>query len=152
MDTLLDRFCRYARVDTQADESATTYPSSAGQLELGRMLVAELHEIGLRDAAQDGHGIVMATVPPTVRHRAPTIAWNSHVDTSPKTTGRNVTPIVHRDSDGGAIALPGDPTKVLRAAEPPDLARLKGKTIITTDGTTLLGGDDKGGVAVIMEA
>ena len=149
---LLDRFCRYARVDTQADESAGTYPSSPGQLELGRMLVAELHDLGLRDAAQDEHGIVLATLPATVKHPAPAIAWIAHVDTSPETSGRGVKPVVHRNYDGGDLVLPGDPSKVLRPAENSDLARLKGKTIITTDGTTLLGGDDKAGVAVIMEA
>jgi tripeptide aminopeptidase len=152
MSTLLDRFCRYARIDTQADETATTYPSSVGQLELGRLLAGELRELGLRDAAQDAHGIVMATVPATTPRQAPTIAWIAHVDTSPETSGRNVKPTVHRDYGGGDLVLPGDPTKVLRVADNPDLAQLRGKTIITTDGTTLLGADDKAGVAVIMEA
>ncbi len=152
MNTLLDRFCRYVRVDTQADEASTTYPSTPGQLELGRMLTEELRALGLRDAAQDEHGIVLATIPATVGHSAPPIAWIAHVDTSPETTGRNVKPIVHRNYDGGDIVLPGDPSKVLRPADNPDLAKLKGQTIITTDGTTLLGCDDKGGVAVIVEA
>jgi tripeptide aminopeptidase len=152
MDTLLDRFCRYVRIDTQSDESATTYPSSTGQLELGRLLADELREIGLPDAAQDNHGIVLATIPATVKHAAPAMAWNAHFDTSPETSGHNVKPIIHREYNGGDLVLPGDPTKVLRAAEHADLARLKGKTIITTDGTTLLGGDDKAGVAVIMES
>src|SRR5437899_6034682 len=87
MDTLLDRFCRYARIDTQADESAGTYPSSPGQLELGRLLVAELQQMGLSDAAQDEHGIVLATVPATVKRSAPVIAWIAHLDTSPETSG-----------------------------------------------------------------
>jgi tripeptide aminopeptidase len=151
MSTLLDRFCRYVRIDTQADESAATYPSSVGQLELGRLLTGELRELGLRDACQDAHGIVLATVPATTSRPAPTIAWIAHVDTSPETSGRNVKPIVHRDYAGGDIVLPGDPAKVLRVADNPDLARLRGRTIITTDGTTLLGADDKAGVAVIME-
>jgi tripeptide aminopeptidase len=151
MDTMLDRFCRYVRIDTQADEAATTYPSSTGQLELGRMLRDELQALGLPDAAQDSHGIVLATIPATVKYRAPAMAWNAHVDTSPETSGRNVKPIVHRNYNGADIILPGDPSKVLRPGEHPDLARLTGKTIITTDGTTLLGGDDKAGVAVIME-
>jgi tripeptide aminopeptidase len=116
------------------------------------MLTAELKALGLRDAEQDEHGIVMATIPATVAHPAPTIAWIAHVDTSPETSGHNVKPLVHENYDGGDIVLPGDPTKVLRPSENPDLAALKGKTIITTDGTTLLGGDDKAGVAVIMEA
>ncbi len=151
MSDLLDRFCRYVRVDTQADESSKTYPSTPGQLELGRMLTGELRELGLRDAAQDEHGIVLATVPATVSG-APTIAWIAHVDTSPETSGRNIKPIVHRNYDGNDIVLPGDPSKVIRAADTPELVALKGKTIITTDGTTLLGSDDKSGVAVIMEA
>src|SRR5262245_38959562 len=151
MDTLLDRFCRYVRIDTQADEKATTYPSSAGQLELGRLLVDELRDLGLHDAAQDAHGIVMATIPATTARPAPTIAWIAHLDTSPETSGHNVKPIVHRNYDGGDIVLPGDPSKVLRAADNPELAAVRGKTIVTTDGTTLLGADDKAGVAVIME-
>jgi tripeptide aminopeptidase len=152
MDTLLDRFCRYARIDTQANETSTTYPSSPGQLELGRQLVGELLELGLRDAAQDGHGIVLATVPATVARPAPVVAWIAHVDTSPETTGRNVKPTLHRKYAGGDIVLPGDPGKVIRVADNPELEQLKGKTLITTDGTTLLGADDKAGVAVIMEA
>jgi tripeptide aminopeptidase len=152
MNTLLDRFCRYVRVHTQADEAAATYPSSAGQLELGRTLAEELRALGLRDVEQDGHGIVLATLPATVRHPAPTIAWIAHVDTSPETTGRNAQPIVHANYDGRDLVLPGDPSKVLRTVDNPDLPRLKGQTIITTDGTTLLGADDKAGVAVIMEA
>jgi tripeptide aminopeptidase len=152
MNTLLDRFCRYVRIDTQADETATTYPSSVGQLELGRLLVGELQELGLRDAAQDAHGIVLATVPATARRHAPTVAWIAHVDTSPETSGRNVKPTLHREYAGGDLTLPGDPTKVLRVADNPELAGLHGQTIITTDGTTLLGADDKAGLAVIMEA
>ena len=151
MDRLLERFCRYARVDTQADEKSATYPSSPGQRELGRLLVQELREIGLADAAADEHGIVLATVPATAPS-APTIAWIAHVDTSPETSGRNVKPIVHRNYNGGDIALPGDATKVIRAAENPELVKRKGSTIVTSDGTTLLGSDDKSGVAVIMEA
>jgi tripeptide aminopeptidase len=151
MNTLLDRFCRYARVTTQSDESSKTYPSTPGQLELGRMLTEELRALGLRDAAQDEHGIVMATVPATVPHKAPVVAFNAHVDTSPETSGVNVKPIVHADWDGRDIVLPGDPSKVLRGADNPELAACKGQTIVTSDGTTLLGSDDKSGVAVIME-
>ncbi len=151
METLLERFCRYVRVHTQADEKSTTVPSTPGQLVLGRMLVDELRAMGLSDATQDEHGIVMATIPATASHPVPTIAWNAHVDTSPEFTGKDVKPIVHRNYDGKDIVLPGDPTQVLRVHQTPELAALKGKTIITTDGTTLLGGDDKAGVAVIME-
>jgi tripeptide aminopeptidase len=152
MKTLLDRFCRYVRLDTQADEAARTYPSSPGQLELGRLLVEELHTLGLRDAEQDEHGIVLATVPATVSHPAPTIAWIAHVDTSPETTGHGVKPIVHANYDGRDLVLPGDPSRVLRVADNLELRDLVGRTIITTDGTTLLGADDKAGVAVIVEA
>jgi len=152
MNRLLDRFCRYARVFTQADEAAKGYPSSPGQLDLGRMLAAELRDLGARDVEHDAHGIVWATLPATVPHAAPAIAWIAHVDTSPETSGKNVRPVVHADYDGRDIVLPGDPSRVLRVADNPDLAALKGKTIVTTDGTTLLGADDKAGVAVIMEA
>lgn len=152
MGTLLERFCRYVRMDTQANEQATTYPSSSGQLVLGKMLVEELQALGLRDAAQDQHGIVMATLAATTRRAAPTIAWLAHMDTSPETTGKDVNPIVHRRYHGGDLVLPGDPTKVLRPSEFPELTKVAGKTVITTDGTTLLGADNKSGIAVIMEA
>jgi tripeptide aminopeptidase len=152
MDTLLDRFLRYVRIDTQSDETSDASPSTAKQLELSRMLADECRALGLADVSCDQHGIVMATVPATVAHRAPVIVWNSHVDTSPEYTAERVTPIVHERYDGGDITLPGDPSKVLRVAENPDLARRTGTTIITTDGTTLLGGDDKSGLAVIMAA
>jgi tripeptide aminopeptidase len=150
MERLLERFCRYVRIDTQADERSTTYPSSPGQLELGRLLLGELRGLGLIDAVQTEFGIVTATVPATIRHAAPVVAWIAHLDTSPETSGKNVKPVIHRNYDGGDIVLPGDPTKVQRG-EDPALARSKGKTVITTDGTTLLGSDDKSGVAVIME-
>ena len=152
MTTLLDRFLRYVRIDTTAVENAGTYPSSPGQLELGRMLADELRALGAADAAQDEHGIVLATLPATVAHAVPAIAWIAHVDTSPETTGRHVQPIVHENYDGRDIALPGDPSKILRICDNPELLHLKGRTLVTSDGTTLLGADDKAGVAVIMEA
>ncbi len=151
MSTLLDRFCRYVQIDTQADEKAVAYPSSPGQLELGRLLTAELRSLGLSDAAQDEHGIVMATIPGNVQRAVPTIAFNAHLDTSPETSGHGIKPVVHRNYDGNDIVLPGDPAKVIRVADCPELAAVKGKTIVTTDGTTLLGADDKAGLAVIME-
>ncbi|HYV36414.1 MAG TPA: peptidase T [Gemmataceae bacterium] len=149
METLLERFCRYVRIDTQADEKAATYPSSAGQLELGRLVVEELHAMGLGDATQDPHGIVMATIPATGRPLAPTIAWIAHFDTSPETSGHNVKPIIHRNYRGGDIVLPGDTTKII--LDNSELASVRGCTLVTTDGTTLLGADDKAGLAVIME-
>lgn len=149
---LLERFCRYVRIATQADETSTTYPSTPGQLELGRLLADELRAMGVRDVEQDKHGIVMATIPATQSTPAPVIAWIAHVDTSPETTGLGVKPQVHRNYDGNDIVLPGDPSKVLRVADSPELTALIGKTIVTTDGTTLLGADDKAGIAVIMTA
>jgi tripeptide aminopeptidase len=149
---LLDRFCRYVRIDTQANEASSTYPSTPGQLELGRLLVHELLAMGVADAAQDEHGIVLATVPATQPKPSPVIAWIAHVDTSPETTGHGVKPQVHANYDGGDIVLPGDPEKVIRVADNPELKALVGKTLVTTDGTTLLGADDKAGIAVIMEA
>jgi tripeptide aminopeptidase len=155
METLLDRFCRYVRIDTQADEKASTYPSSPGQLELGKLLVKELRDMGLADAEVDEHGIVLATIPAANwsdhSPRSPVIAWIAHLDTSPETSGHNVNPVVHRNYDGRDIVLPGDSTKIIRVGDCPELANLTGSTIITTDGTTLLGSDDKSGVAVIME-
>jgi tripeptide aminopeptidase len=150
-DRLLQRFLRYVQVDTTADDNSSTYPSSPGQLTLGAMLAAELREMGLADVEHDAHGLVWGTVPATVPHTAPTIALNAHVDTSPETTGKNVKPQVIDNYAGGDLVLPGDQTKVIRVADNPELTRLLGKTIITTDGTTLLGSDDKSGVAVIME-
>ena len=110
--TLLDRFCRYCRVHTEAVEGSPTYPSSPRQLELGKMLLAELGEIGLADAKQSEHGVVTATIPATVPGK-PTIAWIAHVDTSPETSGHNVKPIVHREYNGEDIVLPGDPRQAI---------------------------------------
>jgi tripeptide aminopeptidase len=151
MKTLLDRFLRYVRVSTQADDRSTTYPSSPGQINLGRILANELRAMGARNVEHDEHGLVWALIPSTVSHSAPTIAFNAHLDTSPETSGIDVKPMVHENYHGLDIVLPGDSTKVLLVGDNPDLAALKGKTIVTTDGTTLLGGDDKAGVAVIME-
>jgi tripeptide aminopeptidase len=149
--TLLERFLRYVRIDTKADEKSTSYPSSPGQLVLGAMLRGELLAIGLKDAIQNEHGLVFATVPGNVPG-APTIAFNAHVDTNPENSGKDVNPQVIRNYAGGDIVLPKDPSKVIRVKENPDLNAVIGKTVITTDGTTLLGADDKAGVAVIMEA
>ena len=146
---LLDRFLQYVAIDTTANENTDQYPSSPGQLEVGELLVQQLQEMGVSDAHQDAKGIVMGTVPGNTT--APTVAFNSHVDTSPETTGKNVKPRVIEDFDGSDVVLSGDNTKVITAAECPELLQVRGKTIVTTDGTTLLGGDDKAGVAIIME-
>jgi tripeptide aminopeptidase len=148
---LLGRFLRYVQIDTTASDSSGTYPSSPGQLVLGKLLANELREMGLKDVEHDAHGLVWATVPSTVQHPAPVVAFNAHVDTSPETTGKNVKPHVIRNYTGGDIPLNGDKSKVIRVADNPELTKLVGKTLITTDGTTLLGADDKAGVAVIME-
>src|SRR5439155_4413206 len=128
---------------------ASSYPSSPGQLVLGKLLADELREMGLKDAEHDAQGLVWATVPATVKPKAdqplPVVAFNAHLDTSPETTGKNVKPHVIRNYAGGDIPLVGDATKVIRTADSPELAQLTGKTIITTDGTTLLGADDKAG-------
>lgn len=150
LETLLDRFLRYVRIDTMADERSATYPSSPNQLVLGKLLRDELLALGLKDAYQTKHGIVYATVPGNVPN-APTVAFVAHVDTSPETTAKDVKPQVIRDYPGGDIPLPGDKSKVIRVSDNQELNALVGKTIITTDGTTLLGADDKAGVAVIME-
>lgn len=152
MPTLLERFLAYVRIDTQADEHSRSSPSTPGQLDLSRLLARECREMGLVDVTLGEQGVVMATLPATVPWAAPTIAWVAHVDTSPETSGKDVKPIVHADYRGGDIPLPGDPTKVIRASETPELAGLVGCTIVTSDGTTLLGADDKAGVAVIMAA
>jgi tripeptide aminopeptidase len=150
-DRLLDRFLRYVGVDTTAREGADECPSSPGQIDLGRMLAHELRLMGASDVKQSEFGIVTATLPANT-DSVDTIAFNAHIDTSPETTGANVRPQVIGNYPGGDIHLPGDPTKVITIAASPELARLVGKTIVTTDGTTLLGSDDKAGVAAIMEA
>jgi tripeptide aminopeptidase len=149
---LLERFLRYVQVDTTAQANAERYPSSPGQLKLGQLLVEELQAMGIGDAWQSAHGIVLATIPGTVAGPTPTIAFCSHLDTSPETTGAGVKPNVIERYPGGDIVLPGCSGRVIREADNPELTPLAGRTIITTDGTTLLGADDKAGVAIIMEA
>lgn len=148
---LLQRFLRYIEIDTTAQGDAEGYPSSAGQLTLGRLLVDELLAIGIADAEQNKDGIVLATIPASGKAGAPTIALCSHLDTSPEASGAGVRAQVIESYAGGDIVLPGDKSKVIRVAENPELDSLRGRTLITTDGTTLLGGDDKAGVAIIME-
>jgi tripeptide aminopeptidase len=150
-DRLLQRFLRYVTIDTTAREGAKSYPSSPGQLELGRLLVEELRAMGIGDAGQDGNGIVTATVPSSAGGEVPLVAFCAHLDTSPETTGAGVRPQVIRRYPGGDLVLPGDTDRVIRVSESPELEDLVGRTIITTDGTTLLGADDKAGVAAIME-
>lgn len=150
MKELLDRFCRYVRLDTTASPGSDKRPSSPGQLKLGKMLIKELKSVGI-DAHQRPDGLVHGYLHAN-REGAPTIAWLSHLDTSPDCSGANIKPNVVKNYDGGDIVLPGDPSKVIRPSRFPELKKLKGKTLITTDGTTLLGADDKAGVAVMMQA
>src|SRR5215207_7194298 len=147
---VLDRLLRYVRVDTQSARDRNSCPSTPGQLELGRMLVQELHAIGLPDAAQDDHGYVFATLPGTVAG-TPVIGLLAHLDTSPDESGAGVEPLVHRDYDGGPIALPRRDT-VLDPERMPELAGAVGHDLVTTSGDTLLGADDKAGMAEIMTA
>jgi tripeptide aminopeptidase len=147
----LDRFLRYVRIDTQSDPRSDTYPSTAKQLELSRMLVDELREIGLDDAELDEHGYVTATLPATTDRDVPTIGLIAHVDTVPGVPGAGVEPQVVR-YDGVRLPLPGDPSVALDPEESPKLADHLGHELVTSDGTTLLGADDKGGVAEIMAA
>jgi tripeptide aminopeptidase len=147
----LERFLRYVRIDTQAEYGSETYPSTAKQLELSRLLADELRGIGLEDVELTEHGYVFATLPGTAPG-APTVGLMAHVDTTPDVTGAGVSPIVHRAYDGSPIQLPGDPTQVLDPQESPELAERVGHDLVTTDGTTLLGADDKAGVAEIMAA
>jgi tripeptide aminopeptidase len=144
------RFLRYVRFDTQSDEDSPTYPSTEKQLELLRALRDELRELGLPDAAIDEHGYVTATVPPTVDGDVPTVAFFAHVDTAREVSGAGVNP-QRRRYEGGEIAL-GDSGSVIRPEESPQLRHHVGHELITTDGTTLLGADDKAGIAEIMAA
>jgi tripeptide aminopeptidase len=148
-DDVLGRFLRYVQVDTQSDDDSETYPSTAKQLDLGKMLAEELREVGLEDVELTEHGYVLATVPGSA---GPTVGLIAHMDTSSDESGTNVKPQVIRNYDGGDIVLPGDSRKVLRPSENPILAERTGHDIVTTDGTTLLGADDKAGVAEIMGA
>lgn len=153
-ERLLERFLRYVQVDTTAGDPSQGYPSSPGQWDLGRMVIREMSEMGLANIEHDAHGLIYATVPATgqaIGRNLPVVAFNSHLDTSPETTGKNVKPQVIRNYSGGDISLPADSTKSITIAENPELNALIGATLITTDGTTLLGGDDKAGMAVIME-
>jgi tripeptide aminopeptidase len=150
---VLDRFLRYVRYDTQSDERSTTAPSTPGQLLFQRDLVAELRALGLEDAVLDDHGYVMATVPPTtMKTTVPAVGFIAHVDTSPEMSGTHVTPIVHERYDGRDLVLPDDASAILRLADTPALATQIGHDIVTASGTTLLGADDKAGVAEIVTA
>ena len=152
MSSVLERFLRYVQFDTQSDESSATYPSTAKQLVLLQVLADELRTLGASDVVMDRYGYVTATVPGTTTRATPTIGFIAHVDTSPEMPGAGVRPLVHYGYDGRDLALPDDPTVVLRAADIPALAERLGDDIVTASGTTLLGADNKAGVAEIMTA
>lgn len=145
------RFCNYVKIDTQSDPESTTFPSTEKQKDLSRLLVKELLEMGLEDAHLDEFGYVYATLKSNVDGKVPVICFCSHVDTSPDCTGENVKPIVHYNYQGQDIVLPDDQSQVIRPSEHPYLLERIGDDIITASGTTLLGADDKAGVAIIMD-
>src|SRR5579872_562063 len=147
-----ERFLRYVVIDTQSDPASPTCPSTEKQKNLGRLLVGELRTMGLSDAHLDEHGYVYATIPANTEKRVPVICFCSHMDTSPDCSGADVRPQLWKNYRGGDIALPADPSQVIRAAEHPSLAHQIGHDIITSDGTTLLGADNKAGIAEIMDA
>lgn len=148
----LERFLNYVQVDTQSDQDSLTFPSTEKQKNLGKILVAELLEMGIKDAHMNEFGYVYATIETNSNKKVPVICFCSHMDTSPETSGANVKPIVHKNYPGGDIKLPGDQTQVLTNDVHKDLVNQVGNDIVTSDGTTLLGADDKAGVAEIMDA
>jgi tripeptide aminopeptidase len=150
--TVTDRFLKYVKIDTQSDPNSPTCPSTEKQKNLGKLLVEELLSIGIKDAEMDENGYVYGTLPSNTDKKIPVICFCSHMDTSPDCTGKDVNPIIHKNYDGKDIVLPNDLTQILRTAEHTALLDQVGNDIITADGTTLLGADNKAGVAEIMDA
>src|ERR1700760_4661172 len=150
--SVTERFLRYVVIDTQSDAASPTCPSTEKQKNLGRLLASELQALGIADAHLDDNGYVYATIPATTDKQVPVICFCSHMDTSPDCSGTNVKPQIVRNYQGGDIVLKADPTQVIRFDEHPALANQIGHDIVTTDGTTLLGADNKAGVAEIMDA
>src|ERR1044072_1024766 len=151
-ESALDRFLRYAKIDTQSQEDQTTTPSTRKQLNLANLLAKELSALGAENVRVSEFGIVYATIPGNLpdNSKVPVIGFIAHMDTSPAVSGENVNPIIHKNYQGGDIVLPKDPTQVITVAKNPYLKSLIGDDIITADGTTLLGSDDKSGCAEIM--
>ncbi len=149
--TVADRFMRYVQIDTQSDPASSTQPSTEKQKDLSRILVTELQEMGIKDAELDEYGYVYATIPATSNKNVPVICYCSHVDTAPDCSGKGVKPMLHMQYDGNDIVLPDDPTVVVSTKDHPYLKQRIGDDIITASGTTLLGADDKAGVAIIMD-
>ena len=150
--TVTERFLRYVKIDTQSDPNSTTCPSTMKQKDLGKILVHELLEMGIKDAHLDEHGYVYATIPSNTTKKVPVICFCSHMDTSPDCSGKNVNPIVHKKYDGKSIVLPNDKSQTLTTIDHPELLNQIGNDIITADGTSLLGADNKAGLAGIMDA
>lgn len=151
MEKILDRFLRYVAIDTQSDENSESQPSAAKELDLLKLLCKELNDMGV-EATLDEYGYVMGTIPSNINKKVPAIGFIAHVDTSPDASGKDVKPQIISNYDGGDIELKGMPGLALKPSEFPELLNHKGETLITTDGTTLLGADDKAGVAEIMNA
>jgi tripeptide aminopeptidase len=149
--TVKERFLRYVQIDTQSDPQSTSFPSTEKQKNLSRILVQELLDMGISDAHLDEHGYVYATIPSNTSKQVPVICYCAHVDTAPDCTGLGVKPLVHQQYNGGNIVLPDDPSQVISPVDHPYLRKKTGEDIITASGTTLLGADDKAGVAVIMD-
>ena len=149
--TAADRFIRYVQIDTQSDPTSPSQPSTEKQKDLSRVLVKDLHEIGIKDAELDEHGYVYATIPATSDKNVPVLCFCSHVDTAPDCSGKDVKPILHMQWNGQDIVLPDDPTVVISTKNHPYLKERIGDDLITASGTTLLGADDKAGVAIIMD-
>ncbi|MFA6247079.1 MAG: peptidase T, partial [Mucilaginibacter sp.] len=151
--TVTDRFLRYVKIDTQSDPASPTIPSTEKQKDLGRLLVSELLEIGVTDAHLDEYGYVYATIPGNSEKKdIPVICFCSHMDTAPDCSGKDVKPLVHKNYTGADIILPDDNTQVIRMQDHPDLKNQLGNDIVTASGNTLLGADNKAGVAEIMDA
>lgn len=150
--TVTNRFIKYAKIDTQSDPNSTSFPSTSKQINLAKTLVEELLEMGIKDAELDEFGYVYATIPSNTTKKVPVICFCSHMDTSPDCSGANVNPVLHTNYNGSDIILPNDSSQIIKFIEHPALAQQLGNTIITADGTTLLGADNKAGLAEIMDA
>ena len=152
MEKVTDKFLRYVAVETTSDENGATHPSSLKELDLSRMLVEEMKKMGIADASLDENGYVMGTIPANIDKKVPVLGFIAHVDTAPDASGKDIKPQIINNYDGSDIPLKGVPGLALRVADFPEMLDYKGQTLITTDGTTLLGADDKAGVAEIMTA
>ncbi|PWU03369.1 MAG: peptidase T [Bacteroidetes bacterium] len=149
--TVAERFLRYVRIDTQSDPGSNSFPSTEKQKDLSRQLVEELQDLGLKDAHLDDFGYVYATIPSNTSKAVPVICFCSHVDTAPDCSGKNVKPVIHHNYSGNDIVLPEDSSQIISTKDHPYLKQKIGEDIITASGTTLLGADDKSGVAIIMD-